>query len=60
MGLFAGLSTAYVMFAFAFQAIALGFIGLDPRCQARRVLWLLLTLATGPLGLLVYFLKGRN
>lgn len=48
------------MAAFAFQAIALGFIGLDPRCQTRRVLWLLLILVTGPLGLLVYFLKGRN
>ena len=48
------------MGAFAFQAIALGFIGLDARCQARRMLWLLLTLFTGPVGLLVYFLKGRN
>ncbi len=60
MGIFAGLSTAYVMAAFAFQAIALGFIGLDPRCQVRRVLWLLLTLFTGPIGLLLYFIKGRN
>jgi len=60
MGIFAGLSTAYVMTAFAFQAIALGFISLDPRCQARRLLWLLLTLVTGPIGLVLYFLKGRN
>lgn len=48
------------MTAFAFQAIALGFIGLDPRCQTRRVLWLLVTLITGPIGLLLYFIKGRN
>lgn len=60
MGIFTGLSTAYVIAAFAFQAIALGFIGLDPRCQTRRPLWLLLTLITGPIGLLFYFIKGRN
>ncbi len=48
------------MGAFAFQAIAMGFVGLDPRCQTRRPLWLLLTLITGPIGLLIYVLKGRN
>lgn len=60
MGIFTGLSTAYVMAAFAFQAIAMGFIGLDHRCQTRRVLWLLLTLITGPIGLFIYLLKGRS
>lgn len=60
MGIFTGLSTAYVMSAFAFQAIALGFVCLDQRCQTRRLFWLLLTLITGPVGLLIYFFKGRN
>lgn len=60
MGLFPTLATSYVIAAFVFQAIALGFIGLDKSCRSARPGWLLLTLLTGPVGLLIYFLAGRD
>ena len=60
MGFFSTLATIYVLGAFAFQTLALGFIGFDSQCSSKRARWLLLTLFTGPVGLLAYFLKGRH
>ncbi|HNX76333.1 MAG TPA: PLDc N-terminal domain-containing protein [Candidatus Rifleibacterium sp.] len=59
MGIFSTLSSMYVLFAFAFQSLALGFVGYDSRGRSNRALWLLATLLTGPIGLLIYFFKGR-
>lgn len=60
MGFFSTLSSMYVLAALAFQAVALGFVALDSRCGSKRPGWLILTLITGPIGLLAYFLKGRE
>lgn len=60
MGFFPTLAGAYVIFAFVFQAIAVGFISFDKRCISRRLAWAILTLLTGPVGITIYLLKGRH
>jgi hypothetical protein len=60
MGSFTTYATAYIIFAFVFQAAALLFAGIDGQCKSHRFLWLLLIFFTGPIGLLIYFLKGRQ
>ena len=60
MGFFPALAAAYVTFAFIFQSVAVGFIASDHRCVKNRIAWALLTLLTGPVGILIYMFKGRN
>ena len=60
MGFFPTLAGAYIIFAFVFQAIAVGFVSLDKRCASKRLAWAALTLFTGPIGIAIYLLKGRN
>jgi hypothetical protein len=60
MGFFAELAASYIIFAFIFQALAVGFVCFDSRCMANRAAWAIVTLLTGPAGLLVYFFKGRK
>ena len=60
MGFFSTLASLYVIGAFAFQTAALTFVSLDGQCSSKRAGWLLLTLFTGPVGLLAYLIKGRH
>lgn len=59
MGLFAPLSIAYIIFAFVFQIGSVTFIALDKKCSY-RLAWSIAILLTGPIGLVVYFIKGRQ
>ncbi|MBU1106583.1 MAG: hypothetical protein KKB51_07965 [Candidatus Riflebacteria bacterium] len=60
MGFFPALAAAYVIFAFVFQTIAVGFIAADNRCENHRAGWAFLALLTGPVGILIYMFKGRK
>jgi len=60
MGFFPVLAASYVVFAFIFQAIAVGFISLDRQCGSSRILWAAVTIITGPIGILLYLFKGRQ
>lgn len=60
MGFFPALAASYVVFAFVFQTIAVGFVSFDDKCASKRIVWAILTILTGPIGLLFYLFKGRN
>lgn len=60
MGFFPILAASYVIFAFIFQTAAVGFISLDRQCSSNRILWAVVTLLTGPIGILLYLFKGRQ
>ncbi|OGK08484.1 MAG: hypothetical protein A2W80_06925 [Candidatus Riflebacteria bacterium GWC2_50_8] len=60
MGFFPTLLAGYIIFAFMFQTVAVGFIAQDNRCEKHRAGWALLTLLTGPVGILIYMFKGRK
>lgn len=59
MGIFSSVASGYVIFAFIFQIFAVSFVARDCESKSDRPLWVLLTIFTGPLGLIVYLL-GRN
>lgn len=60
MGAFSTYAALYVAFAFIFQGIALLFTGIDGKCRSNRLLWLFLIFLTGPVGLLIYLIWGRQ
>ncbi len=60
MGFFPTLAASYVIFAFIFQTFAVGFVSFDGKCASRRTFWAILTLLTGPVGIVIYLFKGRN
>ncbi len=60
MGFFPTLAAIYVAFAFVFQAIAVGFISFDNKCASKRILWAIIAVLTGPVGLVIYLFKGRQ
>jgi hypothetical protein len=60
MSLFNSLTAVYLLFAFAFEAFAIGFIALDEKCVKSRIGWMFLALISGPIGFAAYFIKGRN
>jgi hypothetical protein len=60
MGAFSTFAAIYVAFAFIFQASALLFAGIDGKCKSNRLGWLVLIFFTGPIGLLIYIIWGRQ
>jgi hypothetical protein len=60
MGAFTTYAAIYIAFAFLFQAGALLFTGIDGKCKSHRFLWLLLIFFSGPVGLVIYLIWGRN
>jgi hypothetical protein len=60
MGAFSTYASLYLAFAFLFQAAALLFTGTDGKCRSNRLAWLALIFFTGPVGLLIYFIWGRE
>ncbi len=60
MGFFPTFLAAYMIFAFLFQTVAVGFIAQDHRCDKYRLIWAFVTLLTGPVGIMFYMFKGRK
>lgn len=60
MGAFSAYAAIYLTLAFTFQAGALLFVGIDGSCRANRFLWLTLICISGPVGLLIYMIWGRE
>ncbi|MEW6713254.1 MAG: PLDc N-terminal domain-containing protein [Candidatus Riflebacteria bacterium] len=60
MGDFSLYLNVYLAIAFSFQTIALLFAGVDGSCRSNRFAWLALIFFTGPVGLLIYFIWGRE
>lgn len=54
------LHTIYIVACILFMVSALCFIGVDPRCKSSRIGWLVATMFTGPIGLIVYLYIGRR
>ena len=55
--------TPHIIFgivSFIIMAALLGFVGFDSKCKSSRIMWLIITLFTGPIGACVYFFVGRD
>ena len=60
MGAFSTYAALYVALAFIFQGAALLFAGIDGSCKSHRLGWLALIFFTGPVGLAIYLIWGRQ